>query len=177
MKKSGSVALGGISAALSIVFMMLAWFPYFTYALPALAGFMLIPLVIEISKRYALSVYLATGILSLWLGEKESAVLYVCFFGIYPIYKALIETKVTKRVLEYIFKFIFFNLAVVVAYLIIQFVFQIPFDLSNGFGKWFVGVLVLVANATFVFYDIAVSRMATYYNLKLRKTIRKIIGR
>ena len=91
MKKSGRVALGGMMASLSLVVMLAAYFPYVTYALPALAGCFLVIISIEINKKWAFVVYAAVGALSFLVCEKEAAVLYIFFFGYYPILKAVFE--------------------------------------------------------------------------------------
>lgn len=177
MKKSGYISLGGISAALSLVCMLLAYFPYFTYLLPALAGFMLIPLVYEIGCRYALSVYLVTATASFFLCEKEAAILYIFFFGLYPIIKSVFETKIRNKTVEYILKFLFFNFSVIVAYLIIVNVFGIPLDTSERFSKYTVAVLLIAGNLTFAFFDVALTRMISMYARRLHKTVNKLIGR
>ena len=51
MRQSGKVALGGIFGALSLMFMLMTVFPLGTYALPAIAGALLIPVVIEAADR------------------------------------------------------------------------------------------------------------------------------
>ena len=53
MKQSSKCAIGGIVASLSLVLMIsVAVVPFLTYALPAIAGAMMIFAVIEIDKKY-----------------------------------------------------------------------------------------------------------------------------
>jgi hypothetical protein len=177
MKKSGYIALGGISAALSLVCMLLAWFPYFTYALPMLAGCAAIPLVYEINRKYAFTVYLVSAIISFFICEKEAAILYIFFFGIYPIVKSLFETKIKKRPAQYILKYLFFNCSVIIAYLLIVFVFSIPFGMGDRFGRFTVAVMFVIANIIFTIYDIMLSRVVVFYANRLHKTVIKLIGR
>ena len=52
-------------AALSVTIMLsTAVIPYLTYALPAMAGVLLVLMVIEINKSWALCTYVAVSILS-----------------------------------------------------------------------------------------------------------------
>ena len=115
MKKSGKVALGGIIAAFAILIMLIAWFPSLTYAVPAIAGALLIIIVIEINAKWAFLVYLVVAFLALLICEKEASILFVGFFGYYPIIKAKLET-LKNRVFEWVLKFLLFNSAVILAY-------------------------------------------------------------
>lgn len=177
IRNSSKTALGGIVAALSVTMMFLtAVIPVLTYALPAAAGVLLVIVVIEIDKKWAFGVYAATGILSLLvLPDKEAAMMYVFFFGHYPIVKALLEVHLHKRIPLWIFKFLIFNASVVAAYLIIIYVFQLPMDDMEEFGKWGVWILLGMGNVVFLIYDIALSRLVTLYLLRWQKAFRKIL--
>ena len=89
MKQSSKTALGGVVSALSVTLMLMtAVIPFMTYALPLLAGALLILMVIEINKRWAFIVYVAVSLLAvLVVPDKEAAVFYIAFFGYYPIIK------------------------------------------------------------------------------------------
>lgn len=57
-KNSTKTAIGGIIAALSIVLMLLtSAIPTLTYAIPAIAGLLLVIIVIEVNKKWAFGVY------------------------------------------------------------------------------------------------------------------------
>lgn len=176
-RNSSKTALGGIVAALSVTMMFLtAVIPTLTYALPAAAGVLLIIVVIEIDKKWAFGVYAAVSLLSLLiLPDKEAAVMYVFFFGHYPIVKAILEGKLQNRAALWILKFLIFNVSVVAAYLIIIYVFQLPMDEMEEFGKWGVWVLLGLGNVVFLVYDVALSRLVTLYMLKWHKAFRKIL--
>lgn len=118
LKQSGKVALGGIMGALSLMIMFLTAFPYMTYALPAIAGAVLIPVVIELGSKWAWMVYACVSFLSLLIAPSlEAKVMFIAFFGYYPIVKALLERQ-KNRVLEWVLKYLVFNVAVVSAYLL-----------------------------------------------------------
>ena len=90
MKKSKQVAAGGIAASLCLLLMFLTGlFPFATYALPAMAGTLLIVVVIELGRPTATMVYAAVSLLSLLITpDKEAALMFVVFFGYYPANKA-----------------------------------------------------------------------------------------
>ena len=70
-----------------------------TFALPALAGLLMIMIVIEMGARWAWPTFAVVAILSVFfVPDKQAALLYVIFFGYYPILKALIERLKNKIV-------------------------------------------------------------------------------
>ena len=174
-RNSSKTALGGIVAAISVTMMFLtAVIPTLTYALPATAGVLLILVVIEVDKKWAFGVYAAVSLLSLLLlPDKEAAMMYVAFCGHYPIVKAILEQKVKSNVLLWLLKLLVFNLSVVAAYLVIIYVFQLPLEDMEAFGKWGVWALLGMGNVVFLIYDVALSRLVTLYMLKWHKAFRK----
>lgn len=174
-KKSSKTAVGGIVTALSIVLMFLtSIIPSMTYALPAAAGILLSLIVIEIDKRWALGVYAAVSLLSILLiADKEAAVMYIMFFGYYPVLKGVFEGKLNP-VLSWVLKFTVFNIGIVLATLITIYVFNIPFDEMERYGKWAAVLLLAIGNVVFLIYDFALTNLIKLYLLKWRKTFRKI---
>lgn len=177
LSNTSRTALGGIVAALSVVTMFLtAVIPTLTYALPAVAGVFLVLMVVDVGKKWALGVYAAVSILSLLiLPDKEAAVMYVFFFGHYPIVKAVLEGTRLHGIVLWLVKLLVFNACVVLAYLVILYVFQLPFDELEEYGKWAAVGLLGLGNVVFVIYDVAVSRLVTLYMLKLRRYVRKLL--
>ncbi len=176
MKNSAKTALGGMISALSLTIMLLtAVIPYLTYALPAISGALLVLMVIEINKKWAFCAYAAISILSfLILPDKEAAMMYVAFFGYYPVLKPLLESKISNNKLCWIIKGLVFNVAVVIAYLVIVNVFGIPLEEMEEYGKWGIVILLLMGNVMFVLYDICITRLVTLYLKKWQKRFRKL---
>lgn len=161
-------------AALSVVIMMLTIIPVMTYAAPAFAGILLMVVVIEINKKWAFGVYAAAGILSLLLAtDKEAAVMYVAFFGYYPIIKAVLESKLPRAV-EWIVKFLIFNVTMVASYFVLIRVFGISMEDMNELGKYGPLILLALGNVVFVVFDIAITRIATLYIIKWQKQFRRL---
>ncbi|MBQ2677124.1 MAG: hypothetical protein IJN31_03440 [Peptococcaceae bacterium] len=174
MKNSTKVALGGIIAALSIVVMLMAYFPYLTYALPAIAGCLLVIIVVEMGVKSAFAVFLAVGILSFFICEKEASVLYLLFFGYYPIIKSYLE-RIKSRVAEWVLKFLIFNVGFSLAFVITTSVLLIDVDMMGDFGKYGFLVLLGLGNVVFGIYDVAVTRLISVYFASFRNKIKKLI--
>lgn len=173
MKQSGRVAIGGIFSALALACMLMTVFPYATYALPAIAGVCLIPVSLELGRRWGWTAYAATALLSpLLAADKEAAVLFIAFFGYYPLLKAWIERR-RSRVVEWVLKLVVFNAAVVAAYLVILGVFHLPVDMTV-FGFNLPLVLLALGNVVFVVYDRALTGVISLYIYRLQPTLRRI---
>ena len=82
MKKSEQVALCGVVAALCTLLMfMTGMFPFSTYALPALAGLLMVTVAVETGPTWAYTLYAAVSILSFILTpDKEAMLMFVAFF-------------------------------------------------------------------------------------------------
>ena len=174
MKQSSKCAVGGIVAALSLVLMIsVAIIPFMTYALPALAGAFIVFVVIEIDKKWAAGVYAAVAILGIFLvPEKEVAVLYLAFFGYYPILKAVIESK-TGTIVGWILKILTFEITMIVSYwLMIKFM-GVTIDEMDEFGVWAIPMLLGLGTFAFIMYDIAVSKLVILYLKRWRKYFKR----
>lgn len=174
MNNSKKITLCSLTAALSVVIMFTGYFPYLTYAIPALAGiFMMIPL-IECGLSWSFATYAVSSVIIFITGETESKVLYVLFLGYYPIVKSVIE-KINKQAIEWILKLLCFNTAIVIFYYVSSFLFSISYDEFNLYGKYAVYAFWFLCNIVFVLYDIGISRVASYYMLNLHNKIKRII--
>lgn len=162
MKKSGKIALCGVLGALAVVIMFTAYFPYATYAIPAIAGILFAVINIELDFKWAVGAYVSSAIITAIFCEKEAAMLFVFFFGYYPIIKGVIEGRM-YGIIEKILKHTIFSFAMIVAYVIIINVFGIPLDETGEFGKWFSFVFLLLGNVVFYIYDIGLTRVITLY--------------
>lgn len=161
-------------AALSVIVMMLTVIPVMTYTAPAFAGLLLIIVVIEIDKKWAFGVYVAVSALGLLIAaDKEAAVMYVAFFGYYPILKALLESKL-PRWLEMLTKFLIFNVAMVSSYFILIKVFGLPMDDMNELGKYGPLILLAMGNVVFLLYDFALTKLVIVYQMKWQDKFRRL---
>lgn len=165
-KTSFKIALGGIITALSLVLLLgTGLIPIATYALPGLAGALMIGAVLELGHKWAFLVYGATSLLCLLITpDREAALLFVLFFGHYPIVKSYLE-RIKHRVLEWMAKLAVFNLCVIACYALIYFVFNMQ-DVAASFGEFGrYGALIFLAagNVVFVLYDYTLSALVRFY--------------
>ena len=176
MKKSAKTAFCGIVAALAVTIMLAAYFPFATYAVPAAAGVLFAVLTIETGRKWAFGAYFAAAFISMLICEKESAQLFVVFFGYYPILKGIIEQRF-RGFSEWLLKLLCFNAAVVAAYAVIVFVFSIPLEESGKGGIWFTACLLAVGNAVFIIYDIGLTRVISAYIARLHSRVARLFER
>lgn len=181
MSQSAKTAIGGMVTALSVVILMPTALDLFVYALPAMAGMLTMFSVIELGRRWSIGVYAAVSLISVLLvPNKEAAVMYIAFFGYYPIAKAVLESKLPK-VPEYICKFLLFNLSVIAAYAVLIKVLGMPFDELMGLTdedgilkRFAVPIMLLLGNIVFIVFDIALTRIVTVYLRVWQKKFRKL---
>ena len=182
MSQSAKTAIGGMTAALSVVLMLPTIVGLWTYALPAFAGMLIMFTIIELDKKWACGIFVAVSILSLMLlPNKEAAVFYTCFFGNYPIIKAFLESKKIPRAPEYLIKIVLFNASVLVAAFIMLKVFGMPLaELlgTEGESAWWVEyavpITLVVGNITFIAFDHLLTVMVSIYLVKWQKRFRKM---
>lgn len=164
--KSTQVALGGLAAALSLLLMFLTgMIPFGDYALPAFAGVVLLANVVENGRKTALMVYVAVSLLALFVvPSKEAALLFVFFFGYYPILQTLLD-KISVKILRMALKLVIFNTAVIAAYWIIINLMGVAdiLDEFGPFGQYSALALLVFGNIFFVVYDNMVSNLYAAY--------------
>ncbi|MBR2731336.1 MAG: hypothetical protein IKD72_05045 [Clostridia bacterium] len=174
MKQSSKCALGGIVAALSAAMMILvAVIPFLTYALPAVAGALIVFIVIEIDKKWAFGVYAVVSVLALLLvPDKEVAVMYVAFFGYYPILKAAAEAR-CGAALSWVIKIAVFLGSMMLAYVLMINLMGVTIDEMEDFGVWAVPLLLGIGTVAFILYDVVLTKLVTLYLMKFRKYFRR----
>ena len=161
-------------AALASVFMLASYFPYLTYAIPAIAGLFIMSAVIELGNRWGFMSFIASAVLVFLFAEPEAKLMYIGFLGYYPILKAIIE-KLRKPVIEWTLKMVCFNAAVLVIYFVFAKAFGISFEDFGPLGKYGALITLAIGNAVFVVYDIAVARMAMFYSYVIRPKIKGLL--
>ena len=173
LKTSVIVSICGLFAALSIVVMLLAYVGVLTYAVPALAGALLVIIYLELGVKNAFTVYLAVSVLSFLICEKESALCYILFFGFYPILKAYLE-RIKSKTIQWILKILLFNISFALVLILGLVLFEIPID-DMGMGPWYLLGLFVGLEFMFVLYDIALTRVITLYLIRYRERFRRMM--
>lgn len=173
MKKAGYITFGAVLGALAVVVMLVSYFPYLTYAIPALASLFIMVAVIEMGTKWALFSYVTAAVLTLLLAEHEAALLFVCFFGYYPIIKLPIE-RIKNIILRYILKLAVFNTAVVLVYSIAMKLMGID-DGFGGYTQYMIYAVWALANGVFVLYDYEIVRLSQWYIERLHSRVSRFL--
>lgn len=150
--------------ALGVVLLLLGSFiEVMDIAMAALASLLCIFAVVEYGGAAPWLVYAVTGVLSLiLLPNKTPAAMYVVFLGYYPIIKEKLE--MLKKPIAWLLKELVFNAALVALLVVAKFLLMPTVN-----DPWWLYVAVVVlAQAVFVLYDIALTRLITFYLIKLR---------
>ena len=122
--------------------------------------------VIEMGKGYPWMIWLVTSILAiLLLPLKTPALFYALFAGYYPILKEKLEKL--PRVLSIVLKLAVFHLSLGLIYLLLKLF--LPTMLETYGLQWLPWILYGMLLVCFVLYDIALTRLITFYLLRLRK--------
>lgn len=174
MKISKVIAYSGVATALSVVMLFLdSIFWVLGYTMPLVASLVMIILLDSISQKSALLTFISTSIISfILLNDKECVLLYILFFGYYPLIRDKIN-DIKPKFLSYLLKFITFNAAMVLTQVLCVYVFGIPFD--DMLGKWGIVLFVLCLNLVFVVFDKLYTLLLKLYRIKLKKKVEKYI--
>lgn len=172
LNNTSLTALGGVISALSVFLMLLAGIiPNMTYVIPAISGILLIVTIREADLKWSLFIYISVAVLSLLIvADKEAAVMYTFFFGYYPVAKAFYEKHLNK-VLCVLAKFITFNAAILAGYALLIYVFLIPVEGLDRFGKYGALVLLGIGNVIFILYDRIITSLNAIYDKRLHKRL------
>ena len=143
------------------------------YTIPTFAGFMMVVMIVEVDKNWAIATYCAVSLLSIFVTPNyEATLLFILFMGYYPILKYYLDQK-KNRLLVWAIKLAVFNVAIVIFFLAFQYIFT-SVDMLEGmemFGKYAVLVLWAAANLFFFIYDYALTQLTDMYINWFRKKI------
>lgn len=161
-------------ATLGTAFMLLSYFPYFTYAVPAISGVLTLVVLIEIKGKWPLFTYIVTAVLVFLFAEPEAKFMYILFFGYYPLLKAVIE-RIRSRVVQYLLKFAVFNSAIFVIYGILSSIIGVDISEFGRYGIIGIACMLLLANVTFYLYDVVLVRVANIYMQMVHPKLKKVL--
>ena len=177
---ASNIALGGVLASLAVLIMSMGTLiPVATYVCPMLCA-LILQLVLKIcGSRIAWAWYGAVTLLSLLMApDKEAAAVFLAL-GYYPIVKDRLERL--KKPVAWTLKLVIFNATLIAGTLVTFYLFAgdtagktILDAFAFVFGVEELGALItagvlVLANVTFVVYDIALTRLIIFYFVKIRK--------
>lgn len=171
---SYKVALGGIISALCLVSMFLTGvIPILSLALPMIAGTLMMIIKVEVSTGWSFLTYTAVSLLSLFVTfDKESSVMFIFLFGLYPILKTFFD-KVKLKLVRVLLKLIYYNVSVTIAFQITFKLFGME-ELADQMNQYFphgMLVLLIATNPVFLMYDYVLKNLIDIYYKKLKPKI------
>lgn len=173
-KRSAKLALCGIFAALAVGLLFLGGVvPFAAIACPVLASLVLLPVYTETGAKWGLLWYLAVSLLSFFLApNKEAAVLFAAF-GYYPMLHSLFR-RWKSKLLQWCVKLLYLNAVTVAAYSLMLFVLGIASVIEDfaGMKTLTLALLLLLANGSFVIYDLLLDRLELFYHVRLRPKLK-----
>ena len=150
-KEASAIALGGVMAALAVVFLCLTVIPVATFVCPALCMLLLRIVARRCGRRIGWAWYGAVAILGLLLApDKEAAAVFV-FLGYYPLLKPVFD----RWKLSWLWKGLYFNGAIALLYTLLLKLLgmdQLAQDYAQ-LGLVMTLVLLVLANITFFLLD------------------------
>ena len=149
--QASAIALGGVMAALAVVFLCLTVIPVATFVCPALCMLLLRIVARQCGRRIGWAWYGAVAILGVLLApDKEAAAVFV-FLGYYPLLKPVFD----RWKPSWLWKGLYFNAAIAVLYALLLKVFgmdQLAQDYAE-LGSALTAVMMVFANITFFMLD------------------------
>lgn len=175
MKQSVKTAFCGVVAALGTVLMLFqGLIPVASIAMPALAGCFLIPVVAEIGVPWGFGCYGVTAVLVMLLApDREAALIYLLFFGYYPVLFAVLG-RIRQKTAQYVVKLLIFNCAAIAESLLALYLLGVPLETISFLGRFTPLVLLLMANVVFVLYDFALAGLIATYFQRMHPKVGKI---
>lgn len=168
-KKSRSVALAGMLAALAVVLLLFgSLFELLDLSASAMASLAVMVALIELGKGWACGVYAVTAVLSLLLFPSRTApITFAAFIGYYPVLKVYLD-RIKPRLLQYFAKLLPFNAFLFVSLWLLE-------RLINAQSDWLSGgwPIYVLGNVTFLIFDFALARLSLFYIVKIKNRIRR----
>lgn len=166
---NGKVRLLTLTAMLTALCVVLLYIsavlPTMRLAIVTVAGLLTAAAIIENGIAAGIFLFTASSLLGLLISPLRGNILiYMLFFGYYPIAKGIIE-KIRLKPMEWALKLLLFNLALTAAALLYRKGFLSGIELP----QLAVYLFYLAANAAFVVYDIAFSGLIAWYLRRFKK--------
>ncbi len=170
------VALGGIISALCLLTMFLAGIIAPLYIVfPMISGCLMMIIATEVSCGWATLTYIAVSLLSLLVTfDKEAALLFILFFGHYPILRMYLG-KIRFGLLRKVLKFLIFNGCILAYFFITVYIFGLDQMLEEmgDFGKYGGFIMLALADVIFILYDLNLNIFYNSYHQRFMPRLRK----
>lgn len=164
-RRTKCLTVSALLAALGVVILALgSLLDTLDLSVAALASFFCIYAVIELRGWYPWAIWAVTAGLSLLLLPQKSPALFYLFLGIYPMFKEKIERL--HIVVSWVLKLVWLHASGVLIFLGFHFLLAPNAEMESRW--WFLAILYVAAVFCFVLYDIALTRLITFYLARLK---------
>ncbi|MEE1187235.1 MAG: hypothetical protein UHN02_07680 [Acutalibacteraceae bacterium] len=168
------VTFTSLISALCVAIMFISRIvPIGIYAIPPICSLFIMVVLIEFGPKWSIGCYLVSAVLSALFANPESSMVYIAFFGYYPILKMLLE-RINNSILKWIIKILFFNTVIVAGYFILN-LFVPVIEEFFAQGNLIFIFTVIAAEIMFVLYDICIAKLSVTYIQKYHRIIRKAL--
>ncbi len=152
-----------ILTALGVVLLLLgSVLPAGRLALVALSSLPVCVALMMFGLKWSLGVFAVTAALGALLYPGAAAIMYLAFFGYYPIAKSLFE-RIHRVSVCWICKYALYTFAFVIYWLLAKAL----FTFSGGELSWY--LLYPLGAAVFFLYDVAYSSLIRFYLVKIAR--------
>ena len=158
-KKTRAMTLSALFAAFCTITLYIAsvW-PTGRFGLVAFSSLFAAAAVIEAGLGSGVSVYIISSALGmLLLPDKAAPLLYLLFFGYYPVVKSLIE-KLNGMVLQWVLKLLVFNASFTIIWVLLR---TLIFDFGDNMPS--VALFYLAGNVIFILFDYGFTKVIWFY--------------
>ena len=158
-KKTRNLSLSALFTAFAIISLYIAsvW-PTGQLGLTAVASLFVAAAIMESGISYGIYVYIVSSAISMLIvPNRLTPVLFILFFGYYPVIKSLIE-KLKYKILQILTKLLVFN----ISFLIIYYLFS---ELVLAFVSFDLNVIIifLIGNIVFLLFDYGYTKLIWLY--------------
>ena len=163
-KKTRALTLSALFTALCVISLYSASVsPTGQLGFAAFASLFVAGAVIESGLSYGIYVYVAGSALSMLLFPGRTApLLFILFFGYYPVIKSLIE-RIKLISVQWALKLLVFNVSLTVIYFILK---VLMFDITDSTIS--VVVLYIGGSALFALFDYGYTKVIRFYSARIR---------
>ena len=168
-RKTRVVSLTALFSALTVICLYFTsiW-PTGVFGFVAFASLLVAAAVCDAGVFSGVYVYIVSSALGLLLVPNKAApILYIAFFGYYPVVKSLIE-RINGTFVQWVLKLLVLNAALTVIWFLLR---ALIFDLQGTVP----GILPVYAgsNAVFILFDVGFSKLIGFYISNISKYMRK----
>jgi len=156
-------------------------FPVADFTFLTLTSFLIAIAVILIGLKGGILTYFASGLLISAIFGIIFALPFILFFGIYPVFKSIIETKVARKILFFVKIILFTVISTLIALLtdVISKIFEInvsfllerfPFIDYLYENRIYIFIIILIG--IFLVYDTVLSSLILFFTKKIQPNLR-----